>query len=82
MILMESDVFWTKPVGKSPVGQANNAQAHAKKKSHRSLTDSDRIHRNPLDSHGNRWGRVKSSRWGIVLCCVVVPLRCCHVGPS
>jgi hypothetical protein len=45
MIPTESDVFWTKPVGKSPVGQANNAQSPAKTK-----------------SHGNRWGRAKSSK--------------------
>jgi len=36
--------FGQNPWEKSPVGQANNAQSHAKKK-----------------SHGNRWGRVKSS---------------------
>jgi hypothetical protein len=71
----ESDVFWTKPVGKIPVGQANNAQSHAKKKSHRSPTDFIGIHRNPSDSHGNRWGRVKSSKQGTSHRCCDVPLN-------
>jgi len=43
--------FGQNPWEKSPVGQANNAQSHAKKESHQ----------NPSDSHGNRWGRVKPS---------------------
>jgi hypothetical protein len=49
---MESDVFWTKPVGRIPVGQANNAQSHAKKKSHRSPMDFIGIHRTPMGIGG------------------------------
>ena len=37
---------------KSPVGQANNAQSHAKKKSHRSLTESIGIHWTPMGIGG------------------------------
>jgi hypothetical protein len=48
----ESDVFWTKPVGRILVGQANNAQSHAKKKSHQSPTDFIGIHRTPMGIGG------------------------------
>jgi len=62
MIPMESDVFWTKPVGKKSSRTSKQCSVPCQKKV---PSESDGIHWNPLDSHGNRWGRVKPSNLGL-----------------
>jgi len=60
MIPTESDVFWTKPVGKKSSRTSKQCSVPCQKKV---PSESDGIHWNPSDSHGNRWGRVKPSNF-------------------
>jgi len=66
MIPMESDVFWTKPMGKKSSRTSKQCSVPCQKKV---PLEFDGVQQNPLDSHGNRWGRVKSSNFNVILYC-------------